>query len=142
MQSLNLKHILHPHPPLLRSTQCQEAWCQSASGLRRVGVTSEPELNIRELDPDDAFIILASDGVWEFIGNQEAVDIIGASKTVEEGCRAVCNQAVHSCSCLLDQEMLGASYIICTKYGLQDSLGSGMHAAGQRVLGSVYQLPA
>ena len=55
----------------------------------RVGVTSEPELCITELTADDAFIILASDGVWEFIGNQEAVDIIGASKTVEEGCRSV-----------------------------------------------------
>lgn len=55
----------------------------------RVGVTSVPELCITELTPDDAFIILASDGVWEFIGNQEAVDIIGSSKSVEEGCRSV-----------------------------------------------------
>ena len=55
----------------------------------RVGVTSKPELNVRELTPEDAFIILASDGVWEFISNQEAVDIIGSSKSVEEGCRSV-----------------------------------------------------
>ena len=54
-----------------------------------MGVTSEPELCITELTPEDAFIILASDGVWEFIGTQEAVDIIGSSKSVEEGCRSV-----------------------------------------------------
>lgn len=61
---------------------------QAVAGFR-VGVTSEPELCVTELTPDDAFIILASDGVWEFIGTQEAVDIIGSSKTVEEGCRSV-----------------------------------------------------
>ncbi|KAK9800175.1 hypothetical protein WJX73_003721 [Symbiochloris irregularis] len=61
----------------------------------KVGVTSVPELCITELTPDDAFIILASDGVWEFIGNQEAVDIIGSSKSVEEGCRSLVDEAHH-----------------------------------------------
>lgn len=57
--------------------------------LCRVGVSSEPEVTVRELTPEDAFMILASDGVWEFIDNQEAVDIVGQYETVEEGCRQV-----------------------------------------------------
>ena len=55
----------------------------------RVGVTSEPECTVKELTPMDKFMILASDGVWEFIESQDAVDIVGNCETVEEGCRQV-----------------------------------------------------
>ncbi len=54
-----------------------------------VGVTSEPECTVKELTPVDKFMILASDGVWEFIESQDAVDIVGNCETVEEGCRQV-----------------------------------------------------
>ena len=57
--------------------------------VRRVGVVSEPEVCTLELTPADAFIILASDGVWEFISSQEAVDIVGAAASAEEGCKQV-----------------------------------------------------
>lgn len=40
------------------------------------GVTSEPEVTEYEMTPQDKFIILASDGVWEFLSNQEVVDIV------------------------------------------------------------------
>lgn len=43
---------------------------------RSVGVMSEPEVWVRQVQANDAFIILASDGVWEFITNEEAVDIV------------------------------------------------------------------
>ncbi len=44
---------------------------------------------MKELTPVDKFMILASDGVWEFIESQDAVDIVGNCETVEEGCRQV-----------------------------------------------------
>ena len=40
-------------------------------------------------------MILASDGVWEFIESQDAVDIVGNCETVEEGCRQVIILASH-----------------------------------------------
>ena len=61
----------------------------SVCGACSVGVTSEPECTVRELTPVDKFMILASDGVWEFIESQDAVDIVGNCETVEEGCRQV-----------------------------------------------------
>lgn len=55
----------------------------------RVGVTSEPGLFSHVLTSKDAFMILASDGVWEFVSSQDAVNIVGAASTAEEGCRQV-----------------------------------------------------
>ena len=41
-----------------------------------VGTISEPEIKSFELTLDDKFIIIASDGIWEFISSQECVNII------------------------------------------------------------------
>ena len=41
-----------------------------------VGTISEPEIKNFELTLDDKFIIIASDGIWEFISSQECVNII------------------------------------------------------------------
>ena len=41
-----------------------------------VGVMSEPEIKEFTFDEGDKFMIIASDGIWEFISNQECIDII------------------------------------------------------------------
>ena len=41
-----------------------------------VGTISEPEIKEFELKDEDKFILIASDGVWEFIDSQECVNII------------------------------------------------------------------
>ena len=41
-----------------------------------VGVISEPEIKEYIFNPNDKFMIIASDGVWEFISSQECIDII------------------------------------------------------------------
>ena len=43
---------------------------------QRVGVVCIAEVNEFNLCPEDEFILICSDGVWEFISNQEAVDEI------------------------------------------------------------------
>ena len=40
------------------------------------GIISEPEITTRILTKHDKFLIVATDGIWEFISNQEAVDIV------------------------------------------------------------------
>lgn len=40
------------------------------------GVTHKPEITSVQIDKRDKFILLASDGVWEFITNQEVLQLI------------------------------------------------------------------
>jgi serine/threonine protein phosphatase PrpC len=35
------------------------------------GVISDPEIIEFEVHPDDKFIVVASDGVWEFLSNEQ-----------------------------------------------------------------------
>lgn len=52
-------------------------------------MTSEPDHTEIELTANDKFIILASDGVWEFISSKEAVEIVAQYESAEESCRQV-----------------------------------------------------
>ncbi|KAH9611809.1 hypothetical protein KSS87_006752 [Heliosperma pusillum] len=44
--------------------------------IRRPILSSEPSISVQELQPQDQFVIFASDGLWEHLSNQEAVDIV------------------------------------------------------------------
>ena len=41
-----------------------------------VGVISEPEIKRYDFTGNEKFIIIASDGIWEYISSQECVDIV------------------------------------------------------------------
>lgn len=51
-----------------------------------VGVIADPDVWARPLEANDAFVILASDGVWEFVTNEEAVDIVSEADTRKDAC--------------------------------------------------------
>jgi serine/threonine protein phosphatase PrpC len=38
---------------------------------QQVGVISIPEIIVHDITPDDRLVVWASDGVWEFISNEE-----------------------------------------------------------------------
>ncbi|EEF31663.1 probable protein phosphatase 2C 68 [Ricinus communis] len=44
--------------------------------IRRPVLTSEPSISSRVLRPNDKFVIFASDGLWEHMTNQEAVEMV------------------------------------------------------------------
>jgi CRP-like cAMP-binding protein len=54
-----------------------------------LGVTAEPEMLARDITPDDKIIVLASDGVFEFLTNQSVIDICAKFSDPLEACRAV-----------------------------------------------------
>ncbi|XXG59841.1 hypothetical protein AAC387_Pa04g1854 [Persea americana] len=44
--------------------------------FRRPILSAEPSVSVHALQPQDQFLIFASDGLWEHLSNQEAVDIV------------------------------------------------------------------
>ncbi|KAL6529676.1 hypothetical protein OROGR_015299 [Orobanche gracilis] len=38
-------------------------------------VTAEPETKVLKLEPEHEFLLLASDGLWDKVSNQEAIDV-------------------------------------------------------------------
>ncbi|KAI4381797.1 hypothetical protein MLD38_007836 [Melastoma candidum] len=44
--------------------------------FRRPILSSDPAVSTHDLQPHDQFVIFASDGLWEHLSNQEAVDIV------------------------------------------------------------------
>ncbi|KAH7294063.1 hypothetical protein KP509_28G054800 [Ceratopteris richardii] len=47
--------------------------------LKKFGVISEPTVTYRKLSVRDKFIVLASDGVWDVLTNDEVVEIVASS---------------------------------------------------------------
>ena len=50
--------------------------CQGLQWVERLVIGSEPEIKEFELTENDKFMIVASDGIWEFIDSQECVEIV------------------------------------------------------------------
>merc|ERR1711957_838875 len=45
---------------------------------REAGVTERPEIKILKLEEDDDFLLLCSDGVWEFVSRDAACSVVRA----------------------------------------------------------------
>ena len=60
--------------------------------VKSVGVIAEPVVSVHAVDEElDDFVIIATDGVWEFISSEDAVEIVGRylyNDTNNSGCDA------------------------------------------------------
>ncbi|KAL3799275.1 hypothetical protein HJC23_013000 [Cyclotella cryptica] len=72
--------------------------------VKKVGVIAEPVVTIHEVGEDDEFVILATDGVWEFMENEDAIKIVsehllednseGGKKCATTACEALIRVAM------------------------------------------------
>ncbi len=58
-----------------------------------IGVFAEPEFEQIELTESHAFLILGSDGIWEFLPSQRAVDIVARCSDPQEAARLLVSSA-------------------------------------------------
>lgn len=72
------------------------------NAVKRVGVIAEPEVLVHEITKADDFLIMATDGVWEFIPSEEAVAVATAffedpakkETAAKDACKALIDLAV------------------------------------------------
>ncbi|KAG0139237.1 hypothetical protein CROQUDRAFT_55018 [Cronartium quercuum f. sp. fusiforme G11] len=61
-------------------------------------VTADPDIIIHQIGPEDEFLILACDGIWDVYSNQQVVDrvrrLIGQRKTLEEICESMIDRSI------------------------------------------------
>ncbi len=70
--------------------------------VKAVGVIPEPEVTIFEIESKDRFMLMASDGVWEFITSQEAVDIVQSHMHL--GCHGACQELIETAAARWQEE--------------------------------------
>ncbi|KAK8947314.1 putative protein phosphatase 2C 34 [Platanthera zijinensis] len=64
--------------------------------LKDYGLISVPEVTQRLITGADQFMVLATDGVWDVVSNQEAVNIVSSTKDRRESARKLVKCAVHA----------------------------------------------
>jgi protein phosphatase PTC2/3 len=62
--------------------------------VKPIGVIAEPVVTQHTITDDDDFLILASDGVWEFISSQEAVDVVAGN--LDKGATGACQALIET----------------------------------------------
>ncbi|XP_062177776.1 probable protein phosphatase 2C 10 isoform X2 [Alnus glutinosa] len=55
---------------------------------------SDPDIRYADIDPDTDFLILASDGLWKVVANQEAVDIAKKTKDPQRAAKQLATEAL------------------------------------------------
>lgn len=43
---------------------------------KHIGVIAEPEIFMFKFHKDDRILVLASDGIWEFLSNEEVAELV------------------------------------------------------------------
>merc|ERR1711934_1299071 len=61
-------------------------------------VSPEPEFYIKERDESrDEFLVLACDGVWDVMSNEEICSFIGHRMRVHDNLETICNEVIDTC---------------------------------------------
>ncbi|XP_076947517.1 putative protein phosphatase 2C 52 [Bidens hawaiensis] len=61
--------------------------------LKEYGVISVPEFSHRVLSDRDKFIVLASDGIWDVLSNEEVIEIVSSASTRSTAARNLVDSA-------------------------------------------------
>ncbi|KAF7723192.1 Protein phosphatase 2C 2 [Apophysomyces ossiformis] len=60
-------------------------------------VSAEPDIIEHELTDNDEFVVLACDGIWDCMTNQEVVDFIRLRLTEEKTLKTICEELMDNC---------------------------------------------
>ncbi|KAK4490988.1 hypothetical protein RD792_001709 [Penstemon davidsonii] len=64
--------------------------------LKTHGIIAIPDISHHRLSPNDKFLVLASDGVWDVLSNDQVVEIVSSAANEEGAAREVVDAAISS----------------------------------------------
>ena len=80
-----------------------------------VGVDSTPEIIEKSLEGDEKFIVVASDGIWEFLSNERVKDIV-TPFYVNNDPSGACEKLIEEASKLWENDGSARDDITCILY--------------------------
>nr|XP_043640138.1 probable protein phosphatase 2C 52 [Erigeron canadensis] len=81
--------------------------------LKEYGVISIPEFSHRVLTDRDKFIVLASDGVWDVLSNEEVIDIVSSASTRSSAARILVDSAAREWKTKYPTSRMDDCAVIC-----------------------------
>lgn len=60
-------------------------------------VSPEPEITVHSRDPNDEFLVLACDGIWDVMSNDDLCDYIRHQMTITHDLRSICSSIIDTC---------------------------------------------
>ncbi|CAA6654686.1 unnamed protein product [Spirodela intermedia] len=64
--------------------------------LKEFGIISTPQVTYRKLTERDEFVVLATDGVWDVLSNEEVVKIVSSARRRSEAAKKLVKKAVRA----------------------------------------------
>ncbi|XP_022969078.1 probable protein phosphatase 2C 52 [Cucurbita maxima] len=90
--------------------------------LKEYGVISIPEFSHRTLTDADQFVVLASDGVWDVLSNEEVVDIVSSASSRASAARSVVDSAAREWKLKYPTSKMDDCAVVCLFLdGMMDS---------------------
>ncbi|KAH9539512.1 hypothetical protein CY35_15G061100 [Sphagnum magellanicum] len=99
--------------------------------LKDYGVISVPEMSYRQLTERDLFIVLASDGIWDVLSNDEVVHIVASAPTRSTAARALVESAVRVWRLKYPTSKVDDCAVVCLY--LDDPDSAHEHATGEDI---------
>lgn len=91
--------------------------------LKDFGVIAVPEITHRQLTSKDQFIVVATDGVWEVLSNQEVVNIVSSASSRAAAARIVVESAVGAWKHKFPTSKVDDCAVVCLYLNKQDNNG-------------------
>ncbi|TKY65751.1 phosphatase 2C 65 [Spatholobus suberectus] len=81
--------------------------------LKDYGLISVPDVFYRKITPEDEFVVLATDGVWDVLTNSEVMDIVASAPRRSIAAKLLVKRAVRAWRCKYPGSKVDDCAVIC-----------------------------